>query len=124
MFSKKRISTAATSGFAALSLWVLPSAAQEIPSPRAETLAPQAAARPPVTVKCPSGHSYRLTTGSDGGVCKIYVDHGKVTGGFCTDGTNSALQTCATGCKEITGSGACDKHDPTAPNDATVNQGD
>jgi hypothetical protein len=119
MFTSKLISTAALAGLAASGLWVPPTFAQEYPQQPSSSIAPQQPARPPVTVKCPNGHNYRLTTGSDGGVCKIYVDRGKVTGGFCTDGTNSALQTCSTGCKEMTGSGACDKQDPNAPNDET-----
>jgi hypothetical protein len=128
MFSSKLISTAALSGLATLGLWVPPTLAQDYPrQPSISTtpqlpstrLAPQQPARPPIKVECPDGHHYRLTTGSDGGVCKIYVDRGKVTGGFCTDGTNSALQTCSTGCKEITGSGACEKQDPNAADDVT-----
>jgi hypothetical protein len=72
-----------------------------------------------MTIKCLGGYSYRLTTGTNGGVCKLYVDRGRVTGGFCTDGTNSALQTCATGCKEMTGAGLCEKQDPAAPGNST-----
>ena len=55
--------------------------------------------------------SYKLTTGSSEGLCKLFVDLGRVTGAFCTDGTNSALQACSTGCKETTGSGSCTRQD-------------
>jgi hypothetical protein len=65
-------------------------------------------------VKCRNGNSYKLATGSDAGVCKIYVENGGVTGGLCTDGTNSALQTCATGCGQVMGSGTCEKQEPSA----------
>jgi hypothetical protein len=72
-----------------------------------------------VTIKCPNGYHYKLTTGSDLGVCKVYLERGRVSGGFCTDGTNTALQTCATGCKEVAGSGACEKQDPSTADDTT-----
>ena len=104
-----------------IGLIAAPTLAQEYPRRPSTSVAPQQPARPPVTVKCPTGRSYRLSTGSDGGVCKIYVERGKVTGGFCTDGSNSVLQTCSTGCKEMTGSGACAEIDPTATDDATLN---
>jgi len=52
-------------------------------------------------------------------MCKAYVDLGRVIGGICTDGSNSALQSCSTGCREITGSGSCEKLDPSTPDDAT-----
>lgn len=113
MFSNKPATTAALSVLAMYCLPVPPSLAQEFPVQPSHTVAPQQPARPPVTIKCPNGHNYRLTTGNNGGVCKVYLDHGKVIGGFCTDGTNSALQTCSTGCKETTGSGACEKQDPS-----------
>jgi len=67
-----------------------------------------------VAVKCGNGNSYKLATGSDTGVCKVYVENGGVTGGLCTDGTNSALQTCATGCGQVMGSGTCEKQEPNA----------
>src|SRR4029450_13575824 len=43
-----------------------------------------------VAVKCGNGNSYKLTTGSTAGFCKVYVENGGVRGGLCTDGTNSA----------------------------------
>jgi hypothetical protein len=127
VFPHKTLSITVIAGLASFGLWALPSLAQEIPGPPPENSAPQIApqepARPPVTVECPNGHEYRLTTGSDRGVCKMYFERGRVIGSFCTDGANSALQTCSTGCKEITGSGACEKQDPSAPNDAPPTTG-
>ena len=76
-----------------------------------------------MTVKCSDGRGYRLSTGADAGVCKLYVDRGKVIGGFCTDGTNSVLQSCSTGCKEITGSGTCETIHPSAINNENSHGG-
>jgi hypothetical protein len=68
----------------------LPSIAQLPPTPSSAAasspVSPSSAVRPPVTIKCPNGRQYRLTTGSGVGACKVYVDHGRVIGGFCTDG--------------------------------------
>ena len=75
-----------------------------------------------MTVKCANGDHYKLTTGSNDGACKIYIDHGRILGGYCTDGSNSASQTCSTGCKEVTGSGVCEKQNPATP-DQTPSQG-
>ena len=75
-----------------------------------------------MTVKCANGDHYKLTTGSNDGACKVYVDHGRILGGYCTDGSNSASQTCSTGCKEVTGSGICEKQNPAAP-DQSPSQG-
>ena len=81
-------------------------------SPR--RVAPATVVGSTVVVKCGSGNSYKLATGSNAGVCKVYVENGGVTGGICTDGTNSALQTCATGCGQVMGSGTCEKQEPNA----------
>jgi hypothetical protein len=95
----------------------LPSIAQLPPTPSSAAasspVSPSSAVRPPVTIKCPNGRQYRLTTGSGVGACKVYVDHGRVIGGFCTDGA-MARQACSTGCLEITGSGTCEQHNPDA----------
>jgi hypothetical protein len=108
------------SGLASLGL-SLPSVAQLPPTPSSAAasppVAPSSVVRPPITIKCPNGRQYRLTTGSGGGACKVYVDHGRVIGGFCTDGGNAARQTCSTGCLEITGSGGCEQHNPDAAGD-------
>ena len=87
-------------------------------APTAAPVSPQTLVRPPITVKCANGDHYKLTTGSNDGACKIYVDHGRILGGYCTDGSNSASQTCSTGCKEVTGSGVCEKQNPAAPDQA------
>ncbi|HEU4517123.1 MAG TPA: hypothetical protein VFR77_07450 [Steroidobacteraceae bacterium] len=124
-----QISNAASSGLLSLSL-ASASLAQEVPPPPSPTppiaapaapaapVSSQSLVRPPVTVKCANGDHYKLTTGSNDGACKVYVDRGRILGGFCTDGSNSASQTCSTGCKEVTGSGACEKQDPSAPDGA------
>jgi len=99
-----------------------PSAVIRMPStvsPRMSPRQPAARVAPEtigstVAVKCGNGTSYKLATGSNAGVCKIYVENGGVTGGLCTDGTNSALQTCATGCGQVMGSGTCEKQEPNS----------
>jgi hypothetical protein len=125
MYTSNLASAVVLAGFASSSLWTSPSSAQELPRQPTTTIqpttpiAPPSPVRPPVTIKCANGYHYKLTTGSDLGVCKVYVDRGRVSGGFCTDGTNSALQTCSTGCKEVAGSGACEKQDPSTADDTT-----
>jgi hypothetical protein len=89
--------------------------------PAAAPVASPSLVRPPVTIKCPGGNHYRLSTGSSAGACKLYQERGRILGGLCTDGANSARQTCASGCLEITGAGVCDKddpHDAVQPEDA------
>lgn len=111
---------------------VIPSFAQELARQPPTVVAPQPSIKSPatprlpsttidpetnyryVTVACRNGDRYKLTTGSTEGACKILVESGSVKGAFCTDGTNSALQSCSTGCKEITGSGACARQDGSA----------
>lgn len=136
MFPNKLVSAVAIAGAAAFIVSVLPSFAQETPQqpssrvvPQSPVKRPAAPVRPPtridpetnsrsVTVKCRNGVSYKLTTGSNEGACKLVVDDGEISGAFCTDGTNSAMQTCATGCKESTGSGGCARQDRSAGDDA------
>ena len=142
MKSSKQILTAV---FAGLALFVMPMAgalAQDLPSrPPAATVRPKTTITAPVTprkpstasipelgnasvaVKCHNGDSYKLATGSNQGACKLYVENGGVKGGFCTDGENSALQTCATGCKQTMGSGICEKQDPSVSNQTGANRG-
>jgi hypothetical protein len=78
---------------------------------------PPSLVRPPLRIQCPGGDQYRLTTGNADGVCKVYFDRGQIVGGYCTDGSNSASQTCSTGCQQTTGTGACERLDPNAPAD-------
>ena len=119
MFSSKLALAVTLSCLASLCLAALPSFAQGIPRQPPTTVVQQPPVRPPITIKCPNGDRYKLTTGTVEGMCKAYVDLGSVIGGICTDGSNSALQSCSTGCREITGSGSCEKLDPSAPDDAT-----
>lgn len=119
MSSSKLALAVTLSGLALLGLSVLPSFAQEPPRQPSTKVAPQQPVRSPLAISCPNGDHYKLTTGTTEGLCKIYVERGRVIGGLCTDGTNSALQSCSTGCKEITGSGGCEKQDPSAADDAT-----
>ena len=119
MSSSKLALAVTLSGLALFGLSVPLSFAQELPRQPSTTFAPQQPQRSPVTINCPNGDHYRLTTGSIEGLCKVYLDRGRVIGGLCTDGNNSALQSCSTGCKEMTGSGACEKQDPSAADDAT-----
>jgi hypothetical protein len=118
MSSSKVALAVSLSCLVSLCLSASPSFAQGIPRQPPATVAPQQTVqqtvRSPITIKCPSGDRYKLTTGTIEGMCKAYVDVGKVIGGICTDGTNSALQSCSTGCGEITGSGGCEKLDPSA----------
>ncbi len=141
MLSTKLALAVTLSGFASFALLVPPSIAQELPrqpsttvepqqpstttapqqpsttaAPRqpSTTDAPQQHVRSPVTIKCPNGDHYQLTTGSNEGLCKVYVNLGSVIGGLCTDGSNSALQSCSTGCKDTAGSGGCEKLDPAS----------
>jgi hypothetical protein len=114
MSSSKLASAVTLSSLALSGLSALPSFAQQLPRQPSTTVAPQQPVRSPVAINCPSGDHYKLTTGSIEGLCKVYVERGRVIGGFCTDGNNSALQSCSTGCKEITGSGGCEKLDPSA----------
>jgi hypothetical protein len=103
------------SGIAHYALPVPPAFAQQPPQPPAASVNPDEPLRSPATITCPNGNRYQLTTESREGQCKIYRDLGTVIGGLCTDGANSALQSCAEGCKETRGSGACRKLDPSAP---------
>ncbi len=96
-----------------LAMAASPVLAQELPTKPPDDIAPNDPARPPITIRCPNGHNFRLATGSELGACKVYAERGRVIGGFCTDGSNSARQTCATGCKEVTGSGSCEAVDPS-----------
>jgi hypothetical protein len=106
-------------GLASLGLPAPPSFAQQIPRQPPTTVAPQQPLRSPATIKCPNGDRYKLSTGTTEGLCKVYVDLGTIRGGLCTDGTNSALQSCTSGCGELRGTGSCEKLDPSAADNAT-----
>jgi hypothetical protein len=101
-------------GLASLGLPALPSFAQQLPPQPPTTVVPQQPLRSPATIKCPNGDRYKLSTGTIEGQCKVYVDLGTIKGGLCTDGTNSALQSCTSGCGELRGTGACEKLAPTS----------
>ncbi len=129
MFVNKLVWAAVLSGLASISSSVLPSLAQELPPQPSTPVRPQSPVKSPTTprlptttidpetnyrsiaITCDKKVSYKLTTGSSEGACKLFVEQGKVTGAFCTDGTNSALQACSTGCGETTGSGGCTRQD-------------
>lgn len=119
MSSSKLALAVTLAGLALFGLSVQSPFAQELPRQPSKTIAPQQPVRPPLAITCPNGDHYKLTTGTTEGLCKVYVERGRVIGGLCTDGTNSALQSCSTGCKEITGSGSCEKQDPSAAADVT-----
>ena len=129
MFVNKRVWAAVLTCLATFSASVLPSRAQEPPSQPATPVRPLPPIKSPtapilptttidpvtnyrsIAITCGNKVSYKLTTGSSEGACKLFVDHGKVTGAFCTDGANSALQACSIGCQETTGSGGCTRQD-------------
>jgi hypothetical protein len=129
MISDKLKLTAAVVALALPSL-PMPGFAQTPPSEPAQ-VEPTPPATPPVSpgnpsvmspgetgstanVKCRNGYNFQVTTGSNQGMCKVYVERGVAVGAYCTDGSNSARQTCASGCKDVTGSGRCTMRDPTA----------
>ena len=66
-----------------------------------------------MTLTCPGGGSYELTTGSGHGRCEASVDGDRMTGATCDDGDgNLARATCTInagrgGCLSISGTGAC-----------------
>jgi hypothetical protein len=105
-------------GLASIGLAVLSAFAQQLPRQPSPTILPQQPLRSPATIKCPNGDRYKLATGSIEGQCKVYLNLGTVVGGLCTDGSNSALQSCTSGCGEMTGSGSCEKLDPNSADDA------
>jgi hypothetical protein len=125
----KRVWAAVLSSLVAIGSSVAPSLAQEPPHQPTTPLRTQSPVKSPtaptlptttidpetnyrsIAITCGNKVSYKLTTGSSEGACKVFVDQGKVTGAFCTDGTNSALQACSTGCEETTGSGGCTRQD-------------
>ena len=120
MFANKQIWAVVLSSLASISVSVPPSFAQEVPqSPIKSPIAPKLPTTTidpetnyrSIAITCHNRVSYKLTTGSSEGLCKLFVDLGKVTGAFCTDGANSALQACSTGCEETTGSGGCTRQD-------------
>jgi hypothetical protein len=133
MVSDKLYLTVAVVAVASPSL-SMPAFAQTPPSQPAQTeptppvTPPVSPERPPATapgaigstanVKCRNGFHFQVSTGSNQGVCKVYVERGVVVGAYCTDGSNSALQTCSSGCKDVTGSGQCTMRDPTGINGA------
>ena len=128
-FVNKLVWAAVLSSIASIGSSVPPSLAQELPSQPATPVRPLSPVKLPtnpkfptttidpetnyrsIAITCGNKVSYKLTTGSSEGACKLFVDHGKVTGAFCTDGANSALQACSIGCQETTGSGGCTRQD-------------
>jgi hypothetical protein len=128
MTTSKLVWAVALAGLTLLGSSLLPSLAQELPRQPSIPVKPQSPVKSPVTPRLPTttidpetnyrsiavtcgAVSYKLTTGSSEGACKVFVEQGRVTGAMCTDGTNSALQTCSTGCQETTGSGRCVRQD-------------
>jgi len=69
------------------------------------------------TVSCPGTgkNSFKITTGTSGGICAITRDgDGLVTGGTCKDGNNTSSASCTDNqgggsCGNTTGSGNCDQ---------------
>ena len=122
MFANKQIWAVVLSSLASISVSVPPSFAQEVPqSPIKSPIAPKLPTTTidpetnyrSIAITCHNRVSYKLTTGSSEGACKLFVEQGRVTGAFCTDGANSALQSCSTGCMETTGSGGCARQGQT-----------
>ena len=77
------------------------------------TKPPAVVPRSNLTFACPSGKSFKISTGSDSGSCQIQTNSdGKITGGKCViGGSQVALVVCGGSeggtCDSTAGSGSC-----------------
>jgi hypothetical protein len=80
-------------------------AAASLPGKKGQPAQPQAS----ITISCPDGKKFYLTTGTSGGTCTVLNDpnNGAVLGGECGGGGNYSQTACNGGCQQTSGSGGC-----------------